>query len=157
MRTLLLLTLLACGDKEDTDSATTEADADTDTDTDTDADTDADPDAGRVQMTVSVEGAEGQRLVGFIWAGSPEDGPPIAAVCETIDSDSETITAVFSAINNKDPCDLTDPVTFEGGEYPIFAGTFTPGKKFPNTCTPPMDVTVDGDTEITMPALGSCQ
>ncbi len=41
---LLPLSLLACGDKEDTGPDTTEGDTDTDPDADTDADSDADAD-----------------------------------------------------------------------------------------------------------------
>jgi len=157
MRTLLLITLMACGDKAD-DTATTGSDTDTDTDTDTDSDTsDASSEAsGTVTMTATAEGSKGQTLIGFVWTGEADE-PPAAAICETLTSDKQTVTATLSQLNDKDPCNLSDPITFPGGEYAIFAGVFVAGKKFPILCTPPMTVTVDGDTEIDMPAMGPCK
>jgi len=48
--TLLIGSLIACGDKEDDTSTPEEADADTDSDTDSDADTDSDTDADLVAV-----------------------------------------------------------------------------------------------------------
>ena len=159
MRTLLLLNLMACGDKAD-DTATTQSDtATTQSDTaTTQSDTASETVAasGTVTMTATAEGSKGHTLIGFVWTGEANE-PPAAAICQPLTSDKQTVTATLSQLNDKDPCNLSEAITFSGGEYAIFAGVFVEGEKFPILCTPPITVTVDGDTEIDMPAMGPCK
>ncbi len=90
-----LLTLGACGDKEDTD--TSEGDTDTDTDADTDSDTDSDTDTDTDTEPLALLGYSGSATAGYDGYDGTEDWYLIAD-----EGDGEDICRISYTLKNTD-------------------------------------------------------
>lgn len=123
-----------------------------------DDDDDTTATAGQATATGSVAGSDGLVLLGSIYQTGGSPSAPLALICASLSGDPATVDAVFSEPEGTgNPCDLLGPMTLDPDTYPVFFGTYTPGSMTPTECAE-TTVTIDGDVNVTVPALsaGAC-
>jgi len=107
---------------------------------------------GHIQITVEgITGAMTKLLL--VQTASP--GGPRGTYCVGIDADPFTHTGTISTpTNSENPCEFSDPVVFDPGTYPLFAGIYVPGSMTPDSCAR-FDAVVEagGGLAVTVPAL----
>lgn len=106
-------------------------------------------------ITVTVDGVTGAEGLLLITEARDDDGNQAAVHCLPIDADPFSATVVLEEIVGPTPCEESSPINLDPGVYTLLTATIVGGETEPETCAEG-EVEVDGDVEITMPALGAC-
>ena len=127
------------------------------------------PQPGTITVTQNdITGHQGKVFLAIATKTVPQE--PLGAHCEMIDESPDSITGTLSQIGEH-PCDLGSPIIFEPGEYQVWGVILIPGDNGGGGAagaggggggSPELQacsitgVNVDGNVEVTLPALGDC-
>jgi len=107
-------------------------------------------------ITIQAQGLTGQE--GWLLSAAVVEGTmPLARMCDTVSGGSASGVA-SEILPQMDTCQLGEPVIFDEGMYQIKGALYEPN--CPAPCAPTLcvatDVTVAGNTTVTLPAFSMC-
>jgi hypothetical protein len=106
---------------------------------------------GTITIVASgISGEDGSQLIASVLQGATKLG----GTCETINGGAAS--AVAKEVDRMDVCMLGNDVVFPEGTYDVAAGIYPPSSPSPTLCAA-TQVTVAGNTQVTLPAFSTCQ